>query len=108
MKKMTLVSIGMVSAMLMLAGCFTRAIAYTKTNPDGTKESCVSILGTGDKVSQVARAARIVEGGEKLVIVAGMPPGIEKATNSIRVHTIPGDRSEMIAAYSSSSASLPS
>ena len=61
-----------------------------------------------DKVSQVARAARIVEGGEKLVIVAGMPPGIEKATNSIRVHTIPGDRSEMIAAYSSSSASLPS
>lgn len=60
-----------------------------------------------DKVSQVARAARIVEGGEKLVIVAGMPPGIEKTTNSIRVHTIPGDRSND-PAYCARSASLPS
>lgn len=62
MKKLTLVSIGMVSAMLMLAGCFTRAIAYTKTNPDGTKESCVSILGTGDKVSQVAAEGLFADG----------------------------------------------
>ncbi|WP_099333027.1 pyruvate kinase [Actinomyces minihominis] len=60
-----------------------------------------------DQVSQVARAARIVEGGEKLVIVAGMPPGIEKTTNSIRVHTIPGDPSDNVTSYSSSSASLP-
>lgn len=60
-----------------------------------------------DQVSQIARAARIVEGGEKLVIVAGMPPGTEKTTNSIRVHAIPGDPAERVSAYSAGAADLP-
>lgn len=47
------------------------------------------------QVDQVARAARIVEGGEKMVIVAGMPPGGQKASNSIRVHTMSGSPSDI-------------
>lgn len=43
-----------------------------------------------DQVDLVAKAARIAEPGEKLVIVAGMPPGIHANSNSIRVHTISG------------------
>ncbi|MFZ1382406.1 MAG: pyruvate kinase [Scrofimicrobium sp.] len=49
-----------------------------------------------NQVDQVARAARIVDGGEKLVIVAGMPPGVQKSSNSIRVHTISGGPEEMM------------
>lgn len=49
-----------------------------------------------NQVDQVARATRIVEGGEKLVIVAGMPPGVQKSSNSIRVHTISGGPEEMV------------
>lgn len=49
-----------------------------------------------NQVDQVARAARIVEGGEKLVIVAGMPPGVQKSSNSIRVHTLSGGAEEMV------------
>ncbi len=48
------------------------------------------------QVDQVARAARIVEGGEKLVIVAGMPPGAQKSSNSIRVHTLSGAPEELV------------
>ncbi len=48
-----------------------------------------------NQVDQVARAARIVEGGEKLVIVAGMPPGLNQSSNSIRVHTLSGSASDM-------------
>lgn len=48
-----------------------------------------------NQVDEVARAARIVEGGEKLVIVAGMPPGAQKSSNSIRVHTLAGAPSDM-------------
>ena len=49
-----------------------------------------------NQVDQVARAARIVEGGEKLVIVAGMPPGVQKSSNSIRVHTLSGGPEELV------------
>ena len=48
------------------------------------------------QVDQVARAARIVEGGEKMVIVAGMPPGAHKASNSIRVHTMAGSPGDIV------------
>lgn len=48
-----------------------------------------------NQVDQVARAARIVEGGEKLVIVAGMPPGVGISSNSIRVHTMGGGPDDM-------------
>jgi hypothetical protein len=46
----------------MTAGCFTKAVAYTKTNPDGSKESRVSIVGTGDKASQVAAEGLFADG----------------------------------------------
>lgn len=49
-----------------------------------------------NQVDQVARAARIVEGGEKLVIVAGMPPGVQKSSNSIRVHTLSGGPEDLV------------
>lgn len=49
------------------------------------------------QVDQVARAARIVEGGEKMVIVAGMPPGAQKTSNSIRVHTMAGAPGDIVA-----------
>lgn len=48
------------------------------------------------QVDQVARAARIVEGGEKMVIVAGMPPGGQKSSNSIRVHTLSGSPGDIV------------
>lgn len=48
----------------MVAGCFTSATAYTeKTNPDGTKTvSRVSVIGTGDKASQVAAEGLFADG----------------------------------------------
>lgn len=46
----------------MVAGCFTKAVAYTKTNPDGSKESRVSIVGTGDKASQIAAEGLFADG----------------------------------------------
>lgn len=48
------------------------------------------------QVDQVARAARIVDGGEKMVIVAGMPPGAQKSSNSIRVHTMSGSPGDIV------------
>jgi hypothetical protein len=52
------------AAVGMVAGCFTSATAYTeKTNPDGTKTvSRVSIIGTGDKASQVAAEGMFADG----------------------------------------------
>ncbi len=58
-----------------------------------------TVYHTDDMVNQVdrvARAARIVEGGEQLVIVAGMPPGTPGSTNSIRVHTLTGAPGSML------------
>lgn len=46
----------------MTAGCFTKAVAYTKTNPDGSKESKVSIVGTGDKASKIAAEGLFADG----------------------------------------------
>lgn len=52
----------MLAAVGMVAGCFTKAVAYTKTNPDGSKESRVSIVGTGDKASQIAAEGLFADG----------------------------------------------
>jgi len=48
----------------MVAGCFTSAAAYTKkTLVDGTvTESRVSVIGTGDKASQVAAEGMFADG----------------------------------------------
>lgn len=71
-----------------------------------------NVYHTDDMVNQVervARAARIVEGGEQLVIVAGMPPGTPGSTNSIRVHTLagaPGTTLSVVAEESSRSTAI--
>ncbi len=48
----------------MMTGCFTSATAYTKTtNKDGSvTESKVSVVGTGDKASQVAAEGLFADG----------------------------------------------
>ncbi len=61
----TLISVAAILAACgMVAGCFTSATAYTeKTNPDGTKTvSRVSVIGTGDKASQVAAEGLFADG----------------------------------------------
>lgn len=44
--------------------------------------------GMVSEVDKVASQARIVDQGDCVVIVTGMPPGRRQAANSIRVHTI--------------------
>lgn len=63
MKKLMMVA-AVLAAVGMVAGCFTSATAYTeKTNPDGTKTvSRVSVIGTGDKASQVAAEGLFADG----------------------------------------------
>ena len=63
MKKL-IMFVAMLAAVGMVAGCFTSATAYTeKTNPDGTKTvSRVSVIGTGDKASQVAAEGLFADG----------------------------------------------
>ena len=63
MKKLMMFA-AVLAACGMVAGCFTRATAYTeKTNPDGTKTvSRVSVIGTGDKASQVAAEGLFADG----------------------------------------------
>lgn len=61
MKKMMMFA-ALAAVVGMTAGCFTKAVAYTKTNPDGSKESRVTIVGTGDKASQVAAEGLFADG----------------------------------------------
>ena len=63
MKKLMMFA-AVLAAVGMIAGCFTSATAYTeKTNPDGTKTvSRVSVIGTGDKASQVAAEGLFADG----------------------------------------------
>ena len=63
MKKLISVA-AMLAAAGMVAGCFTSATAYTKkTSADGVvTESKCSIIGTGDKVSQIAADGLFADG----------------------------------------------
>ena len=63
MKKM-MMGAAVLAACGMVAGCFTSATAYTKkTLVDGTvTESRVSVIGTGDKASQVAAEGLFADG----------------------------------------------
>lgn len=58
----------------MMAGCFTSATAWTESvGADGTKSrSKVSIIGTGDKASQVAASGLFADGGDKGDLGAGV------------------------------------
>lgn len=57
---------GWAAALVMLAGgCFTRATAYTKRTPDGTTLSRVSVVGTGDKASQIAAEGLFADGADE-------------------------------------------
>ena len=66
MKKLMMGAV-VLAACGMVAGCFTSATAYTeKTNPDGTKTvSRVSVIGTGDKASQVAAEGLFADGTQE-------------------------------------------
>jgi len=63
MKKLMMTA-AVLTACGMVAGCFTAATAWTeKTNPDGTKTvSKVSVIGTGDRASQVAAEGLFADG----------------------------------------------
>ncbi len=76
MKKLISVA-AVLAAVGMVAGCFTSATAHTeKTNPDGTKTvSRVSIIGTGDKVSQVAADGLFADGTQE-----DLGAGVRKAS----------------------------
>jgi pyruvate kinase len=45
-----------------------------------------------DQLEAALLASGRVSLGEKVVIVAGAPPGIAGGTNSVRVHTVGRDR----------------
>ena len=80
------------AAVGMVAGCFTSATAYTeKTNPDGTKTvSRVSVIGTGDKASQVAAEGLFADGaaddlgaGVKTASASQQSTGIDGTVNAL-------------------------
>ncbi len=76
MKKLISVA-AVLAAVGIVAGCFTSATAHTeKTNPDGTKTvSRVSIIGTGDKVSQVTADGLFADGTQE-----DLGAGVRKAS----------------------------
>lgn len=79
MKKAVFSIISMAVAMAFVAGCFTKATAYTeRTNTDGTiTVSHVSIIGTGDKVSQIAADGLFADGTDE-----DLGAGVKKASAS--------------------------
>ncbi len=66
MKKLMMLT-ALACSTMFLAGCFTRATAYTKTmDKEGNviAESLVSIVGTGDKASEVAAEGLFADGSK--------------------------------------------
>jgi len=93
MKKMMMFA-AVLAAVGTVAGCFTSATAYTeKTNPDGTKTvSRVSVIGTGDKASQVAAEGLFADGaaddlgaGVKSASAAQQSTGIKETLEGMGV-----------------------
>jgi len=91
MKKLMMTA-AVLTACGMVAGCFTSATAYTeKTNPDGTKTvSRVSVIGTGDKASQVAAEGLFADGaaddlgaGVKTASANQQSTGIDGTVNAL-------------------------
>lgn len=74
MKKMMMMA-ALAAVAGMTAGCFTKAVAYTKTNPDGSKESRVTIVGTGDKAAQIAAEGLFADGMQE-----DLGAGVKKAS----------------------------
>lgn len=50
------------AAAFMASGCVTRVTARTRSNTDGSTESYVTVLGTGDKASDVASEGLFADG----------------------------------------------
>ena len=78
--------------LVFIAGCLTRASAYTKkTLPDGTvTESRSSVIGTGDKASEVAAEGLFADGtdsdlgaGFKNAKASQQSTGIDGSLNSL-------------------------
>ena len=76
MKKLIMFA-AMLAAVGMMTGCFTSAKAYTKVHPDGTRESLVRVVGTGDKASEVAAEGLFADGSE-----SDFGAGVSKANAS--------------------------
>lgn len=84
MKKLTTI-VMMLTAMAVMTGCLTNAGAKTRTKTttltDGTvieeRESEVSVLGTGDKVSQIAADGMFADGTSE-----DLGAGVKKASAS--------------------------
>ena len=83
----------MLAAVGMVAGCFTSAAAYTKkTLVDGTvTESRVSVIGTGDKASQVAAEGLFADGD-----VDDLGAGVKTANASQQSTGIDGSISAIV------------
>jgi hypothetical protein len=77
--KRALFSIMILAAVSVITGCFTSATAYTKkTSADGVvTESRCSIIGTGDKVSQIAADGLFADGTTE-----DLGAGVKKASAS--------------------------
>lgn len=77
--KKAFASIMVLAAMAVITGCFTSATAYTKkTSADGVvTESKCSIIGTGDKVSQIATDGLFADGTTE-----DLGAGVKKASAS--------------------------
>ncbi len=77
--KRALFSIMILAAVSVITGCFTSATAYTKkTSADGVvTESKCSIIGTGDKVSQIAADGLFADGTTE-----DLGAGVKKASAS--------------------------
>ena len=74
-KSVWMMAAAMCAAMVgMVAGCFTSAKAYTRVHPDGTRESFVRIVGTGDKASEIAAEGLFADGSE-----SDLGAGVENA-----------------------------
>ena len=93
MKKMIMFA-ALAAIVGVTAGCFTSATAYTKrTDKDGAvTESRVSIVGTGDKASQVAAEGLFADGaaddlgaGVKNASASQQSTGIEGTLNGLGV-----------------------
>ena len=73
-----------------VAGCFTCATATTEKNENGTR-SKVSIIGTGDKASEIAAKGMYADGSD-----ADLGSGFEDATASQKSTGIDGSISAIV------------
>lgn len=57
-----LVALALVAVSGVTAGCYTKAVAFSRVHPDGVRECEMRVIGTGDKASQVAADGMFADG----------------------------------------------